>query len=200
MAFLLREELEKMGFASLGQNVSISDKASLYNCSNIALGNNVRIDDFCVIAAGRGGINIGNFVHVAVGSTLIGAGNITLSDFSGLSSRVAVYSSSDDYSGQYMTNPTVPEKYKNVICEDVFMGRHVIVGSGAVILPGVRLEDGAAIGALSLVNKNCTAFGIYSGNPARKINDRKRDLLELEKLLLADNEKSSDNPFGSKAR
>lgn len=182
-----RVTIERMGFASVGKNVFISDRASFYNCANIALGNNVRIDDYCVLAAGAGGISIGDYVHIAVGSSLIGAGKITMSDFSGLSSHVSIYSSSDDYSGAAMTNPTVPSQYTNVIHADVFVGRHVIVGSGSVILPGVTLEEGAAIGALSLVQKNCRAFGIYFGSPAKLIKERKRDLLELEKAFLSSN-------------
>lgn len=184
MAFLDREQLKVMGFAALGHDVQISDKASLYNPGAIRLGNHVRIDDFCVLAAGLGGMLIGSFVHIAVGSSLIGAGKITLSDFSGLSSRVSIYSSSDDYSGKSLTNPTVPECYKAVTHKDVFLGKHVIVGSGSVILPGVTLEEGVAIGALSLVNKRCEAFGIYAGNPAKRIKARSRKLLELEFALL----------------
>jgi len=123
-------------------------------------------------------------VHIAVGSSLIGAGKITMSDFSGLSSRVSIYSSSDDYSGAFLTNPTVPSEYTGVTHADVCLGKHVIVGSGSVILPGVTLEDGVAVGALSLVHKNCEAFGIYAGNPVRRIRERKRDLLEIEKQFL----------------
>lgn len=174
-----------LGFASVGENVQISDRASFYGVSRIALGHNVRIDDFCVIAAGSGGILIGDYVHIAVGSSLIGAGNITMSNFSGLSSRVSIYSSSDDYSGAALTNPTVPSEYTGATHADVFLGKHVIVGSGSVILPGVTLEEGVAIGALSLVHKRCEAFGIYAGNPARRIKERKRGLLELEDRLLA---------------
>jgi dTDP-4-amino-4,6-dideoxy-D-glucose acyltransferase len=184
MAALSREALEHMGFAEIGANVMISEKASFYNCAKIKLGDNCRIDDFCVIAAGSGGIYIGRYVHVAVGATIIGAKTITLSDFSGISSRVAIYSSSDDYSGTFMTNPTVPSEFTNVNHADVYLGKHVIVGSGSVILPGVTLEDGVAIGALSLVTKSCQAFGIYAGNPAKFIKERKRDLLELENKLL----------------
>lgn len=170
-----------MGFAAVGENVMISSLASFYNCANISIGSNVRIDDFCVLASGAGGIVIGSYIHIGVGSTLIGSGRITMSDFSGLSSRVSIYSSSDDYSGATMTNPMVPKEYTGVAHADVYLGRHVIVGSGSVILPGVTLEIGVAVGALSLVIKNCKEFGIYSGNPARRISDRKRDLLELEK-------------------
>ncbi len=180
---LTHNAIERLGFFSVGRNVQLSERASFYGADRITLGDNVRIDDYCVLAAGSGGIFIGDFVHVAVGSTLIGSGKITMSDFSGLSSRVSVYSSSDDYSGAAMTNPTVPSRYTRVTHADVFLGRHVIVGSGSVILPGVKLGDGAAVGALSLVTKNCDAFGVYSGNPARRIKDRKRDLLEVERAL-----------------
>jgi dTDP-4-amino-4,6-dideoxy-D-glucose acyltransferase len=184
MAMLSSDEIQSMGFVSVGDNVQISDRATFYGIDKIQIGSNVRIDDFCVLAAGIGGIEIGSYVHIAVGASLIGAENITLSDFSGLSSRVSIYSSSDDYSGEYLTNPTVPNEYKNVKNAPVFIGRHVIVGSGSVILPGVRIEEGAAIGALSLVVMNCESFGIYSGNPLRRIKNRMRDFLVLEKRLL----------------
>ena len=185
MAMLGREAIEALGFAFVGENVQISDRASFYGASRISLGSNVRIDDFCVLSAGVGGISIGDYVHIAVYSSLIGTGKISLSDFCNISSRVAIYSSNDDYSGAAMTNPMVPSKYTGVTHADVFLGKHVIVGSGSVILPGVTLEEGVAVGALSLVQKNCEPFGIYAGNPARRIKERKRDLLELEQRFIA---------------
>ena len=181
---LSREAVEKMGFASIGENVQISDSASFYNVSKITLGNNVRVDDFCVLSAGLGGIIIGNHIHIAVFTLMIGAGKITLSDFCNISSRVSIYSSNDDYSGSVMTNPTLPTQFTGVTSADVSLGKHVIVGSGSVILPGANLEEGVAIGALSLVTNECKAFGIYAGTPARRIKDRKRNLLELEKTFL----------------
>lgn len=184
MAFLSDRQLNDMGFASLGDNVLISDKASIYGASRIKVGNNVRIDDFCVLSAGEGGIDIGNYIHIAVYSSLIGAGKIKISDYSNISSKVTIYSSNDDYSGEYMTNPMVPTTYTNVTHEDVILGKHVIIGSGSVVLPGVTLHEGVAIGALSMVTKNCEAFGVYTGTPAKIIKSRKRNLLNLEQELL----------------
>jgi len=83
-----------------------------------------------------------------------------------------------------MTNPTVPNKYTGVVHADVFLDKHVIVGSGSVILPGVIIECGVAVGALSLIKKECKAFGIYAGNPAVRIKERRCDFLELEKQFL----------------
>ena len=183
MPWLERSSVLALGFAQVGRDVRISEQARFYGAERIALGDAVRIDDFCVLSAGAGGIDIGRHVHLAVGCSLIGAGRISLSDFSGLSSRVSVYSSSDDYSGASLTNPTVPEDYRAVTHADVFLGRHVIVGAGSVILPGAVLEDGVAVGALSLVTKRCAAFGIYAGHPARRLKERSRDLLRLEAEL-----------------
>lgn len=184
MGLLSRKQIEEMGFSHVGENVRLSDKASYYNCKNIVIGDHVRIDDFCVLSAGVGGIEIGSYIHIAVYSSLIGAGKIELRDFSNISSKVAIYSSNDDYSGTSMTNPMVPDEYTNVSHADVIIGRHVIVGSGSVVLPGVTLDTGVAVGALSLVTRSCEEFGIYSGVPAKRIKERKRDLLELEGLML----------------
>ncbi len=186
MAWLDETALQRMGFAHIGINVQLSDCATYYGCNRIRLGNNVRIDDFCILSAGVGGIELGSYVHIAAYSSLIGAGKITLSNFAGLSSRVSIYSSNDDYSGAFLTNPTVPAAYTNVSHADVFLGEHTIIGVGSVILPGVRLERGAAVGSLSLVSRDCEPFWIYSGVPAHKIKPRDQGLLQKEiELLIA---------------
>jgi len=189
MTWLTKEQMSEMGFSCFGDNLMLSEKASYYNCKNIRLGDNVRVDDFCVLSAGSSGINIGNYVHIAVNVSIIGGGLITLSDFSGISARCAIYSSNDDYSGLALTGPTVPIEFTNVNQADVKVGRHVVIGAGSIVLPGVTLEEGAVVGALSLVNRDCQSFGIYVGVPVKRIGERKRYLLELEKELT--NSKSS---------
>jgi acetyltransferase-like isoleucine patch superfamily enzyme len=178
-----RTEIMSKGFAEVGQDVRISEFARFHGASRIRIGNHVRIDDFCVLSAGAGGIRIGNHVHIAAYCSLIGQGAISLADFCNLSSRVSLYSSNDDYSGNTLTNPTVPEHLKCVDHAPVTLGRHVIVGSGSVILPGVTLEDGVAVGSLSLIKRDCAAFCIYAGNPARRIKERSRALLALEERI-----------------
>jgi len=184
MSWLRRPELNALGFRTVGDNVNISEKASFYNCAQIEIGDNVRIDDFCVLSAGTRGITIGSYVHIAVFTSLIGAGNITLSDFSNISSHVSIYSSNDDYSGSTMTNPMIPDKYKNVQVDDVKIGRHVVIGSGSVVLPGVEIHEGAAIGALSLVKSDCQGFKVYAGNPLKCLGKRSNRLLQIEAEFL----------------
>lgn len=185
MAFLSREKLIELGFKYLGDNVLISDKASFYNIENISIGSHVRIDDYCVLSAGKGGIDIGSYIHIAVYSSLIGKGKITLGNYVNISSRVSIYSSNDDYSGEFMTNPMVPEQLTNVWHEDVILNEHVIVGSGTVILPGSKLSRGVAIGALSLVNSQIPEFEIHAGVPLRFIRERSKriDAIERENFI-----------------
>jgi acetyltransferase-like isoleucine patch superfamily enzyme len=183
MSFYTEKELEKIGFKQIGVNVLISKKSSIYNAKNISISNNVRIDDFCVISAGDGGIEIGNYVHIACYSSLIGKGKIIMKDYSGISSRVSVYSSSDNYDGEFMTNPCLPTKVTNTIHKDVTIGKHVVIGTNSVVLPGVTLEDGCSVGAMSLVNKSLETGFIYVGIPVKKIKERKTNIFDLEKLI-----------------
>lgn len=182
MTFLTETELRNLGFQSLGKNVLISDRASLYGTDSMSIGNDCRIDDFACLS---GQILMKNNVHIANSTTVIaGTSLILFDDFSGLSSGCRVYSQTDDYSGSSLTNPTVPKSFRNVFSADVKFGRHVIIGTNSVILPGVEIGDGAAVAAMSLVNKNLDSWGIYAGIPVRKIKERKRDLLELETSYL----------------
>ncbi|MGE6305188.1 MULTISPECIES: acyltransferase [Serratia] len=183
MGHYSESELIDLGFNSIGSNVKISKKTSFYNCANITIGNNVRIDDFCIISAGGLGVFIGNNVHIAVYSSIIGAGRVVVQDFANISSKVSIYSSNDDYSGNFMTNPTVPTEFTNVRHDNVTIERHVIIGSGCVILPGVNLFEGAAVGALSLINCDCESFYIYAGTPIKRIKKRDRGLLDLERKM-----------------
>ncbi|MFP3364175.1 acyltransferase [Pseudoalteromonas sp. SIMBA_148] len=193
MAFLTRQQLKNIGFKSVGSKVYISDKVSIYGAQNISIGNNVRIDDFVVLSAGDDGIEIGNYIHIAVFSSLIGAGKILLEDFCNISSRVSIYSSSDDYSGSFMSNPMVSNIFTNVTKAPVTLCKHVIVGCGSVVLPGVRLHEGCAIGALSLINKSIEKWTIYAGVPAIKIKERSNKCVKLEAEFIVSESIKSGN-------
>lgn len=180
-SFYTPEELKKIGFKKIGKNVLISRKASIYSLETVIIGNNVRIDDFCIIS---GKIKIGNYIHISAHTALYGGAGIYLEDFSTLSGRVSVYSVSDDYSGQFLTNPMIPIEFRNVIAQPVYIKKHVIVGAGTVILPGVKLHEGASIGAMSLVKDDMPAWTICAGIPAKPIKERSKEILDLEKLFL----------------
>lgn len=180
MSFLTKEQIKYIGFKEIGENVLISDKAMIYNPERIKIGSHVRIDDFCLLSAGVAGIQIGNFVHIGAYTSIVGAGEVVIEDFVGISFKVSIFSSSDDYMGYAMTNPMVPEKYRNVKSIRVVLCKHALIGAHAVLLPGTYLEPGVSIGAMSVVSSKLEGWFVYMGNPAKKLVRRSKKLLEKE--------------------
>ncbi len=183
--YFTEHELREAGFRRLGRNVAIAKTCTIIGLHNIEIGDNVRIDGYCtLVAAGAGFARIGSFVHIAGYCGVYAGHGVTMDDFSGLSSGVRIYTATDDYSGRTLTNPTVPEQYKSVQSGPVTLQKHVIVGSGSVVLPGVTAHEGACVGALALVRRNLDPWSVYAGAPARRLGERSRDLLVLEAALL----------------
>lgn len=183
MGYYTYDELQKMNFKRLGKGVKISTKASIYNPEEIEIGDFSRIDDFCILS---GKVIIGRNVHVAP-YCLLDAGDtpIIIEDFSTLAYRVTVFTRSDDYLGYTLTNSTIPEKFRyKTIRAPIIIKRHTIIGACSVVFPGVILEEGTSVGAMSLVTKSTEPWSVYCGIPAKKIKDRKRDLLEQEAIYL----------------
>lgn len=180
-SYLSRDELEKMNFKRIGQDVMISERAVFYSTENIEIGNHVRIDDFCFLSGGSG-ICIGDYVHIAAYSALYGKHGIVIEDYVNISGRVSIYSTSDDYSGEFMTGPLVEQQYINDIGKKVIVEKYVIIGTGSVLLPGAVLRQGVAVGAMSLVKKELRPYGIYAGIPVRYIKERSRKMLNIASL------------------
>ena len=182
--FYIDDQLRDVGFRALGKNVAIHEDVNIHGVENIRFGDNVRIDAYVTIIA-TGPIEIGSYVHIGSYCLLSGGEGISIGDFSALSQGVKIYSRSDDYSGKTLGNPTVPDKYKAIKRGKVTLNRHVVIGAGSVIMPGVTIGEGSSVGALSLVGGSLPPWGVYFGSPARKVADRSRDLLALEQQLLA---------------
>ena len=178
--FYTIEELENMGIKKIGNNVLISKKASIYSPENIKIGNNVRIDDFCILS---GNIEIGNYVHISAYVALYGKLGIKINDFCGCSARCTIYSASDDFSGEYMISPMVPTELTNVTGGQVVLEKYVQLGANTIVMPEVTIKEGSAVGAMSFVNKNLDEWGIFAGIPCKKIKNRKKDIIELSKKI-----------------
>jgi acetyltransferase-like isoleucine patch superfamily enzyme len=179
MAFLSENELNKIGFKTIGRNVKISDRASIYAPQNITIGDNVRIDDFCILSATEGFIRLHNHIHIAAFCILIGRGGITMDDYSGLSSRVSLYSASDDYSGDFLIGPIMELECLNIIEGPIVLKKYVTIGTNSTILPNVTLNVGSVLGAFSLLTKDTEEWTVSAGVIAKKIKTRKRGLLQL---------------------
>ena len=184
MAYYTEQELQKLGFKYIGVNVKVSDKASIYDYNHISIGDNSRIDDFCVIS---GKVRIGRNVHITPMCLIAGGDRgVVFKDFTTISYGVKIFTQSDDYSGATLTNSTIPKKYKKEYKKRVIIKKHSIVGAGSIIMPGVTLAKGSSIGAMSLVLRDTKPWHIYIGSPAIKLKPREKGLLSLEKQYLHD--------------
>jgi len=181
-SFYSEKELNEIGFKWIGKNVLISRKTSIYGAGNISIGNNVRIDDFCILS---GKITAGDYIHIAAYCALFGGEKgIILEDFVGLSSRVTVYAASDDYSGNALTNPMIPDKYRGIDSREVVIKKHALVGTDSTILPGIVIGEGSSFGAKTLINHDSEPWSINIGIPFKKVKNRSKKILELEKQFL----------------
>ena len=178
-SFFSEEELKQLGLKDYGHHVLISRKASFYYIENISVGNHVRIDDFCILS---GNIQIGSFVHISAYTALYGRFGIFILDYAGLSPHSIVFSASDDFSGEYLVGPLINNKYRHLEGGPVVIDRFAQIGAGCVILPNVTINEGAAVGSMSLVKNSLIEWCIYAGIPAKFVKNRSKKILELINL------------------
>ncbi len=105
---------------------------------------------------------IAEFVHIW------GGGGVRIGDDVLVASHVAIAS---------MTHKTDARVFaETVVNKPVVIEDNVWIGTGAIILPGVRLGTGCIIGAGAVVTKDVPANWIVAGIPARRIRNRLQSL------------------------
>lgn len=180
--FYTEEELKNAGFKHVGENVRISKLASIYKQEGMSIGNNVRIEDFCII---NGNVEIGNNVTICAFCLLDGYAGIRIEDNVTLAAKVSIHSGTDDYSGKSMFGTYIPSKYRKYhISSPVHIKSHTLIGDSSIIMPGLILEEGTAVGANSFLRESTIPWGIYAGSPARRIRKRSKDLLKHYNLFV----------------
>jgi len=175
-SFYSEEELAALGLKSYGKNVKLSRFARIYSTDHITMGNNVRIDDFCILS---GNITLGSNIHISPYTVLYGALGIVMENNTGISARGIVYSAMDDFSGDYLIGPIHEEAKTHVTGGPVIIKRFSQIGANCVIFPNLTIGEGVAVGACSLINKSLDSWGIYVGTPARFLKKRSQKLLDL---------------------
>ena len=143
----------------------IFDPDGQYTFETIEVGDFVSINRSAIFFAKRSRIIIGNKVMFGFNVTVVGGNHNT--------SLVGKY--------MYDVREKRPQDDQDVIFED-----DIWVGSGAIILQGVRVGRGSIIAAGTLVNKDILPYSIVGGIPGRKIKTRFSDvdtILEHEKSL-----------------
>lgn len=164
----------------LGKNSIIGKTVRIRYPELVSIGDNCIIDDFTYISTN---LELQNNVHISSGCKLIGGkdSSVSFGEFSTLAPNVVLAAGNDDYISGIGT-PMLPSQYKgNVEHGRIDLEQLTIIGSNSVILPNICVEEGAALGALSLVNCNLKAWQLYAGIPAKIIKQRNKEKILQQK-------------------
>lgn len=175
-SFYTDEELLTIGFKSVGKGCKVSRNAKFYGMSNISMGDNVRIDDFCIVS---GNVTLGSHIHISPYVALYGALGIIMEDYTGISAHSVVYSAMDDFGGEYLVGSVHPAELTNVTGGLVRIKKFSQIGVNCVVFPNLTIEEGVAVGACSLITKSLSPWGIYVGTPVKRLKDRKNNMIQL---------------------
>jgi acetyltransferase-like isoleucine patch superfamily enzyme/GT2 family glycosyltransferase len=114
----------------------------------------------------RNNIKIGSSSSINRNCYLDGRGGLSIGDNVSISPDVKFITADHDID-------SVDFKYRE---RSIIINDYVWIGTGAIILPGVKIGKGAVVAAGSLVNKDVSEYEVVGGVPAKKIKDRRRDL------------------------
>lgn len=173
--FYSEKELEALGIR-FGEDVRISKQAILRHPELLEVGNHVAIDPFVYISPKT---KIGNYVHVApfVGVSGTKKSKCIIEDYASISQGCKLIAGTDDFSGRSLLGPTVPSKYRSLKNGEIILKRFSALAVNVTVLPNVTIGEGTVVGACSLVTNSLRKWGIYYGIPARRVKNRRKDLI-----------------------
>lgn len=191
LGLALRKALYPLLLGSCGRNVVFGQNVALRHPHKIHVGNNVVIDDNCLIDAkgeSNAGIRIGTGVFIGRNSILsCKDGDIELADGVNIGFNCEVFSASRVRIGANVlmaaygyviggdhdfSDASKPVLDQTRLSAGVSIGAGAWIGAGAKILDGVTIGDGAIIGAAAVVRTDVAARAVAVGIPARVVSTR----------------------------
>ena len=155
----------------MGKNVIFDQGVIILYPSNVVIDDFTWIDKNVIL--GSKSMLIGKRMHVAHNVMITGGGSFKAGNFAGISHSVSIVTSTETpANGWRASGPMAPFFQRRVSEKGVELGKDAFVGIGATILPGVKIEEGAVVGAGSLVKKNVPAWTVVFGVPAKRIGMR----------------------------
>jgi len=159
------------------KNLRIFEFTKIINPDSVFVGDNVIIDDFCLLyAKPEMPIIIGSWVHLASFTSLTG-GPVCIGDFCSFASGIRIIAGSEHYANGALCNPPIPEKYRNVNREGCKFENFTFTGANCCIFPGVTIGEGAVIGSGSVVRADLEPWGVYVMKNGKmvKVKNRNRE-------------------------
>lgn len=163
---------------SVGTDVFVSAEVEIRRPQLVTLGSHVAIDSGFYITTQA---QVGDHVHIGPRVSVIGGAGarLTMGHFTNIAVGSSILCASDEYGGDGLVSaPGIPEDLRDTIDRRPVIFRNFAnVGAHVVVLPGVELGEGTAVGACSLVTRSTEPWTIYMGVPAKPVRERPRGKL-----------------------
>ncbi len=156
--------LGKIGVKS--GDVKVLGKVYVY-ATNVKIGKNVTIYPN-VFFWGDGEIIIGDNVDIGIGTIIFSKKRVEIGNNVLIAADCYIIDSNHSIKKDAKINKQLLDISKN----GLFIGDDVWIGAGCKIVKDAKINNGAVIGAMSLVNSEIEAFGIAVGIPAKVIKYR----------------------------
>jgi len=152
-----------------------------------SIGKNSIIDDFAYVSCQ---LQIGHFSHIGSHSSIIGGpkAKVFIGDFVNIAPGVRMAAGMNDYYKGGLVGPAIPDEYSGMaILDPIEIADHCLFGFNVCVLAGVKLPEGVAVGANSLLKPDMqyNPWTVYAGTPAKEVGIRYRyDILDQAQKLM----------------
>lgn len=171
--YILRYLYYKIMLKNMGKNVLIDVGVFLNGAKNISIGDYSWIDASCRIEAILGEVKIGKRVHIAPYAIIAAREPVVIKDYAAVGAGAKIYANSErPFGGKRMSGPMIPEVYKAFYSKKIVLEKDSCVGTGAVLLPGAYIGEGAVVGANTVIKNKIKPYNIVAGLPPRIIGKR----------------------------
>ena len=147
----------------------VSPRAEVELSPLLKIGKGTQIGSFTKIKATDGPLTIG--AHVTIGSNSFLSADkkgVSIGDHTMFGPNVTVVGNNCRFD-----RLDIPMCQQEKTSAGIIIGNDVWLGSGAIILDGVKIGDGVIVGAGSVVTKDIGAYQVVAGVPAKVIKDRR---------------------------
>jgi acetyltransferase-like isoleucine patch superfamily enzyme len=161
-------EIDLERFAHLGDNVVFEAGALVFHPENISIGSNVYVGHYAILKGYyKNELRIGDNVWIGQQCFLHSAGGLTIEDNVGIGPGVKAISArhSDGVQSSPLSQSAL--EFAPIIIE-----AEANIGTGAILLPGVRIGRGAQVGAGAVVVEDVLPFSVVAGVPAKSLRMR----------------------------
>jgi acetyltransferase-like isoleucine patch superfamily enzyme len=176
IGFKLRQMYWKRKLGFMGKGVAIDPAVDIQGCKQIFLDNFVYLGKGTQLLTNEldegGTIKIGKRCHLLC--RILGYGGVEIGNYVGIG-RASILSASDNFrGGSRMSGPMVPREQKNIVYGKIVIEDDAFISENSIIMPNVKIGQGAVVTANSFVNKDVAPWAIVGGNPAKFITEREK--------------------------